>query len=163
MKEIIGKVVATKSSMNYACQNAVFALFCHDNDKWRDHLLESWIVERLAEFARLTKKKKYAQECFLACSREDNNCPFILLNLTFIHFSNFLSTRSRSRGKNKGQPNSLGVASYDQAKSAFVHLYRMSKYDLPVEFAEDLKIFMKGIKQHVAAKKDGGWGQWNNR
>ena len=39
------------------------------------------------------------------------------------------------------------------AKSALVHLYRMSKYDIPVEFADNLKIFMKGMKRHVAAKK----------
>ena len=39
------------------------------------------------------------------------------------------------------------------AKSALVHLYRMSKYDLPVKFSENLKIFMKGMKRHVAAKK----------
>jgi hypothetical protein len=101
----------------------------------------------------LTKKKKHAQECFLACSLEDDNCPFILSNLTFTHFSNFLSTRTRSKGKNKGQPNSLGVASYDQAKSALIHLYWMSKYDIPVEFAENLKIFMKGIMRHIVAKK----------
>ncbi len=126
--------------MNDAGQNAAFALFCHDNDEWRDRLLESWFVEQLAEFATLTKKKKYAQECFLACSREDDNCPFILSNLTFVHLSNFLSTRTRSREKNRGQPNSLGVASYDQAKSALIHLYRMSKYDISVEFAENLKI-----------------------
>ncbi len=112
-----------------------------------------WFVERLAKFATLTKIKKYAQECFLACSWEDDNCPFILLNLTFVHFSNFLSTRTRSRGKNKGQPNYLGVTSYDQAMSVLVHLYRMSKYNIPVEFAENLKIFMKGIRQHIAAKK----------
>ncbi len=54
VKEIMGKVVATKSSMNYAGQNAVFALFCHDNDEWRGHLLESWFVELLAEFPMLT-------------------------------------------------------------------------------------------------------------
>jgi hypothetical protein len=107
----MGKVVTMKLSMNYAGQNAVLALFCHDNDEWRDHLLESWLVERLAKFPTLTKKKKYAKECFLACSREDDNCPFILWNLTFVHFSNFLSTRTRSRRKNKGQPNSLGAAS----------------------------------------------------
>jgi hypothetical protein len=47
----------------------------------------------------------------------------------------------------------LGVASYDQAKSALINLYWMSKYDIPVEFTENLKIFMKGIKQHIAAKK----------
>ena len=123
------------------------------NEELRGHLLESWFVERLAAFTTLTEKKKYVQECLLACSPEDNNCPFILSNLTFAHFSNFLSTRTRSRGKNKGQPNSLGVSSYDMAKSALVHLYRMSKYDIPAEFADNLKIFMKGMKRHVAAKK----------
>jgi hypothetical protein len=39
------------------------------------------------------------------------------------------------------------------AKSALVHLHRMSKYDIPVEFADNLKIFMNGMKRHVAAKK----------
>ena len=29
----------------------------------------------------------------------------------------------------------------------------MSTYDIPAEFAENLKIFMKGIKWHVAAEK----------
>ncbi len=33
------------------------------------------------------------------------------------------------------------------------YLYQMSKYDLPVKFSDNIKIFMKGIKQHVAAKK----------
>jgi hypothetical protein len=103
----------------------------------------------------LAKKKKYVQECLLACSPEDKNCPFILSNLTFAHFSNFLSTRTRSRGKTKGQPNTLGVSANDTARSALVHLYRMSKYDLPVEFSDNLKIYMKGMKRHVAAKKDG--------
>ena len=136
VKEIMGKVVAKKSSINYAPQNSTFALFVYEkNEELRGHLLESWFVERLAAFATLTEKKKYVQECLLACSPEDNNCPFILSNLTFAHFSNFLSTRTRSRGKNKGRPNSLGVSSYDMAKSALVHLYWMSKYDIPVEFA----------------------------
>ncbi len=57
VKEIMGKVVAAKLSMNYAGANAAFALFCHDNDEWRDHLPELWFVERLAEFAMLTKKR----------------------------------------------------------------------------------------------------------
>ncbi len=91
------------------------------------------------------------QECLLACSAEDDNCPFILSNLTLPHFSNFISIRTRSRGKTKGS--SLGVASYDQAKSALIHLHRMSKYDMSSDFAENLKMFMKGMKRTVAAKK----------
>ena len=47
----------------------------------------------------------------------------------------------------------MGVASYDQAKSKLIHLYRMSKYDIPSDFADNLKIFIKGIKRTVAAKK----------
>jgi len=47
----------------------------------------------------------------------------------------------------------LGFASYNQAKSAVIHLFRMSKYDIPAEFADNLKIFMKGVKRTVATKK----------
>ena len=153
VKEIMGKVVATKSAINYAYQNGSFALFCYGNEVLREKLLEPWFIRGLAQCTTSKAKTKYLQECFLACSAEDNNCPFILSNLTFPHFSNFLSTRTRTKGKNKGKQNSLGVASYDQAKSALVHLFRMSKYDIPAEFADNLKIFMKGMKRTVAAKK----------
>jgi len=154
VKEIMGKVVATKSAINYASQNALFALYCFDNeDELRDDLLEPWFVQRLEAMEKPSEMKKYAQDCLLVCSAEDNNCPFILSNLTFPHFSNFLSTRTSRKGKNKGKPNSLSVASYDQAKSALVHLFRMSKYCIPGEFAENLRIFMKGMKRHVATKK----------
>ena len=153
VKEIMGKVVATKSAINYGYQNGSFALFCYGNEVLREKLLEPWFIRGLAQCTTSKAKTKYLQECFLACSAEDNNCPFILSNLTFPHFSNFLSTRTRTKGKNKGKQNSLGVASYDQAKSALVHLFRMSKYDIPAEFADNLKIFMKGMKRTVAAKK----------
>ena len=73
-------------------------------------------------------------------------------NFTFALFSNFLSTKTRRKGKSKGKQNLLGNASYDQAKSALVHLFWMSKYDMPTRVAEKLKMFMKGMKQHVAAK-----------
>jgi len=151
VKEIMGKVVATKLAINYAYQNASFALFCYESEVLRDLLLEPWFIMRLSELTMPTAKKKYMQECLLACSAEDNNCPFILSNLIFPHFSYFLSIQTRVRGKMKGS--SLGVASYDQAKSALVHLYRMSKYDIPSDFAGNLKIFMKGMKRTVAAKK----------
>ncbi len=82
---------------------------------------------------------------------EDNNCPFILSNLIFPHFSNFLSTRTRARGKTKGS--SFGVLSYDQAKSTLVHLYRLSKYEITSDFNDNFKIFMKGMKRTVAVKK----------
>ena len=59
VKEIMGKVVAKKSSINYARQNATFALFVYEkNEELRGHLLESWFVERLAAFTTLTEKKE---------------------------------------------------------------------------------------------------------
>jgi len=101
----------------------------------------------------VSAQKKYAYKCFEIMSAEDDNCPFVLSELTFAHFSAFLSTRTRTRGKNKGQPNSLGIASFDQAKSALVHLFRMSKYKMLEQMSDKLKMFMKGLKRHVASKK----------
>ena len=69
-----------------------------------------------------------------------------------MHFSNFLSTQTRHKGENKGQENLLGNTSYDQAKSALIHLFWMSKYDIPKDLTEKLKMFMKGMKHHVAMK-----------
>ena len=138
VKEIMGKVVSAQSARNYSYQNIVFALFCYESDELRSHLLESWFIERMPQFP--SEKKTYVKECLLACSPEDDNCPFILCNLTFAHFSNFLSTRTRRKGKNKGQENSLGNAFYDQAKSALIHLFQMSKYDISKDLAEKLKM-----------------------
>lgn len=152
VKEIMSKVVSAQSAKNYSYQNTAFSLYCYESDELRSLLLESWFVERLSQFSKASDKKNYVKECLLACSPEDNNCPFILSNLTFAHFSNFLSTKTRRKGKKKGQQNSLGNASYDQAKSALVHLFRMSRYDMPVDLAAKLKMFMKGMKRHVAAK-----------
>ncbi len=141
VKEIMGKVVATISALNYAYLNALFALFCYyESEELRDLLLEPWFIMRLTKLTAPAAQTEYMQECLLACSAEDDNCPLFLSNLSFPHFSNFLSIRTRSRGKTKGS--SLGVALYDQAKSALVHLYRMSKYDISSDFAENLKMFM---------------------
>jgi hypothetical protein len=58
VKEIMGKVVAEKSSINYARQNSTFALFVYEkNEELRGHLLESWFVE-LQHSQPSTKKKE---------------------------------------------------------------------------------------------------------
>ncbi len=152
VKKTMGKAVSVQSARNYSYHNTAFALFCYKCDELRSLLLESWFVEQLTQFSTPSERKNYAKEWLVACSPEDNNYPFILANLTFAHFSNFLSTRTRCKGKKKGQKNSLGNASNDQAKSALIHLFRMSKYDVPKDLAEKLKMFMKGMKRHVATK-----------
>ena len=123
------------------------------NEELKDHLLELWLVEWLAALASYAHWKRNMCRNISWCSPEDNNSPFKLSNLIFTHFSNFLSTQTRSRETTKGQPKSLGVASYDMAKSVPCLLYWMRKYDIPAEFSNKLKIFMKEIEWHVAAKK----------
>jgi hypothetical protein len=149
----MGKIVAKASARNYARQNAHFALYCFESDELRDSLLEPWFVEKLGECRNVSAQKKYAYKCFEIMGAEDDNCPFVLSELTFDHFSTFLSTRTSARGKKKGQPNSLGIASFDQAKSALVHLFRMSKYKMLEPMNEKLKMFMKCMKRHVASVK----------
>ncbi len=84
---------------------------------------------------------------------EDDNCPFKLSNLTFSHFSDFITQRKARKGKNRGKAMSLGNASYEQSQSALKHLFRMSKYAMPSDFFDNLKQFTKGIRRHVANKK----------
>ena len=49
VKKIMGKVVAAKLALNYAFQNALFALFCYESEVLRDLLLEPWRLMRLTE------------------------------------------------------------------------------------------------------------------
>ena len=74
------------------------------------------------------------------------------MKLTLKIFSNFISTlQTPSRGgETKHKPwHSLGNSLYEQTISTLKHMYRMSKYSLPNEFDEYLKIFNKGIKRKV--------------
>jgi hypothetical protein len=114
VKDIMGKIVAKASTRNYACQNTHFALYCFEAAKLRDCLLELWFVEKLEECRNVSAQKKYGLKCFESMGAEDNNCSFVLSELTFAHFSTFLSTQTRTQGKNRGQPNSLGIASSGQ-------------------------------------------------
>ena len=86
-------------------------------------------------------------------SPQDDNCPFILSNLTFEQFSDFVTQRKARRGKGRGLSMSLGNASYEQSQSALKHLFRMSKYAMQTNFFDNLKQFTKGIRRHVADKK----------
>ena len=83
-------------------------------------------------------------------SPEDDNCPFILSNLTFVHFSDFVMQHKACRGKSQGQAMSLGNSLYEQSQSALKHLFRMSKYAMAPNFFKNLKQFTKGIWPHVA-------------
>ena len=104
VKQIMAQCVATTSSAKYAQQNSGFALFCFDSNELRDHLLEPWFFEGIMrEIEKPNDRKKYAKECCLSSSPEDDNCPLILSNLTFAQFSDFLATRTSHNGRIQGQ------------------------------------------------------------
>ena len=150
----MAKVISTSSTNNFAGQNAMFAMFCLDSAELRNRLLEQWFVDNVSAFPKADEKQKYAKECCMKMSSEDDNCPFILSNLTFADFSAFLTQRKARRGNHIGKAMSLGNASYAQSQSALKHLFRMSKYAMQSDFFENLKQFTKGIRRHVADKKN---------
>jgi hypothetical protein len=86
-------------------------------------------------------------------SLEDNNCPFILSNLTFPHFSNFVRQQKARKGKSRGKAMCIRNPSYKQCQSALKHLFRMSKYKMEPDL-NHLKQFMKGIRRHIANKRE---------
>jgi hypothetical protein len=119
----------------------------------RDHLLEPWFIEGMIPIKKPNDRKKYAKECCLSSSPEDDNCPFILYNLSFAQFSNFLATRTSRTGKHQGQVLKLLNASYEQSQSALKHLFWMSKYEMHSSFTEQLKQFTMGIRRTATDKK----------
>lgn len=152
VKAIMGKCVAVNSTQKYAGQNSIFAEYCYDNDEYRD-LLEPWFLQTMESFDTPTKRLKYAKECMLAMNSDDDNCPFILSDLSFEQFSDYLDRRTSRRGKNKGKEDSLGMATIEQAKSALRNLYRFSKYEMSDSMDVLLKQYLSGKKRDIAEKK----------
>jgi hypothetical protein len=132
----------------------MFANFCLESAELSELLLELWFIQHFDKHATETQKKKYAKSCCLVMSPEDNNCPFILSNLTFPHLSNFVTQRKARKGKSRGKAMCLGNSSYKQCQNTLKHLFRMSKYSMEPNFFDHLKQFTKGIRYHIANKKE---------
>ena len=152
VKAIMGKCVAPQSTQTYAGQNSIFAEYCINNDEYRD-LLEPWFLQKMEALDTAGKRLKYAKECMMAMSPEDDNCPFILSSLSFAQFSDYLDRRTSRRGKNKGKEDSVGMSTIEQAKSALRNLYRFSKYEMSPRMDVLLKQFLSGKKRDIAEKK----------
>jgi len=84
--------------------------------------LEPWFIEEVSLLATKYAKQQCAKNWCVKMSPQDDNCPFMLSNLTFEHFSNFAMQRKARRGKGRGLSMSLGNASYEQSQSALKHL-----------------------------------------
>lgn len=153
VKQIMAKCVATQLSGKYSGQTAGFVMYCFASDELRESLLETWFIEDMYKIEKPFEQKRYAKECCMNSNPDDDNCPLILSNLTFAQYSDYLSTRKRCKGKNRGEVMALSNSSYEQSQSALKHLFRMSKYTMSSSFIEQLKQFTQGIRRTVADKK----------
>ena len=152
VKAIMGKCVALQSTQKYAGQNSIFAEYCYDNDEYRD-LLEPWFLQTMESFDTPAKRLKYAKECMLAMSSEDDNCLFIVSSLSFAQFSDYLDRCTSWHGKNKRKEDSLEMLTIEHAKSALQNLYRFSKYLMSPSMGVLLKQYLSGKKWDIVEKK----------
>ncbi len=106
------------------------------------------------EHVNETEKKKYVKNCCLVMSPEDNNCPFIMSNLTFLHFINFVMQQKARKGKSQGKAMCLEFLPYKKCQSALKHLFCMSSYNIEPDFFKNLKQFTKSIRRHISNKKE---------
>ena len=114
VKEIMAQVISKWSAEKYAGQNAIFAMFCFDSAELRVCLLEEWFVENVTTCRTMREKQKYAKDCLINMSPDDDNCPFKLSNLTFVCYIEFLTQRKARKGKHRGKMMSLVQHSYNQ-------------------------------------------------
>jgi hypothetical protein len=106
----MAKVISKQFASKYVGQNSIFALLCYESaDLLCGLLLEPWFIEHFDEHGAETQKKKHTKHCCLVMSPEDNNCLFILLNLTFSHFNNFVRQCKAWKGKSQGRQCALAT------------------------------------------------------
>jgi hypothetical protein len=77
-------------------------LFCYKSAETLDVLLEPWFIDGLSMHANENAKKKYAKNCCINMSPEDNNCPFIL-SYFVCAFQQLCYTAKGTQGKSQGK------------------------------------------------------------
>ncbi len=140
-------VISPNSAISYANQNVVFILWLYNSSHYS--LLEESFVDALGSLESEREMKKWIKDILLKMHPR-SVCPVILSDLTFDIFSEYLASKKLSRQHSGNASNTLSASSYDSYRSALMHLYRMSKYDMDESFATDLKQFMTGMKRTVS-------------
>ena len=74
-------------------------IVCYHSIKLWDDLLEPWFIEEVSLQATEFVKQRHAKNCCVKMSPQDDNCLFILSNLTFEQFSDFVTQHKAHRGK----------------------------------------------------------------
>ena len=100
-------VVSKQSTDKFAGKFSIFAISLYDSAELRVFLLESLFVWELDVLVTATQRKKHVKQHCLEMSPVNKNCPFMLSNLTFIHFSTFVTQWKARKGKHRGNAMSL--------------------------------------------------------
>ncbi len=140
-------VISPKSAISYANQNVVFILWLYNSP--HRSLLEESLVEAHGSVEGDREMKKWIKDILLKMHPR-SVCPVVLSYCTFDIFREYLASKKLSRQHIGNASNTVSASSYDSYRSALMHLYRMSKYDMDSHFATDLSQFMTGMKCTVS-------------
>ena len=122
-KAILSQVVSSDMQTNYENHNADLILWIYERNEWREALLSNWIAERLMTAKTEGKKVMHATSKYAlnAMNRNDDNCPILLVKMTFNIFSHYMSMKSSN---NSGVY--LSATSYGGIRIEITHMYRVS-------------------------------------
>ena len=89
-KQIMKRVVASKSESKYKNENTTFILWLYDNQYLREEFLQDWFVMQLIEKEAIESNKKGQKNTRSICkldldgmNKTDINSPIILQKITF--------------------------------------------------------------------------------
>ena len=153
-KQIMKRIVASKSESKYKNENTTFILWLYVNQDLREEFLQDWFVTQLIEKEAIEANKKGRKNmrsiyklALDEMNKTDINSPIILQKITFNLFSHYLKTR-----RNKGR-GFVSKASYSVVRSAFVNMYLMSGETIPKELNIELSQFMSEMKRTISPQK----------
>ena len=150
VQAVLTNVVSKSSRTSYNASNKNFLLYVYSRKAeptyWR--ILKDTAHEELGNATNDRELKRIVTR-LLKSFVDSNTCPFVLSNLSFDIFSEYIV--SRTRGNDQiGERTTFSTSYYQTMRSAFVHLYRTAGTTLPDPFKRQLKNFMGGLARTVA-------------
>ena len=154
VRDIMREVISSSSQYGYSYMNTNLIVWLLQNEAYH-YMLEPWYIEEMRDLSERKRKgvtKKMVENLY----EEEDRCPIILSSLTFKVFSHFMATRKLSekhRKIRKTKSSYLAASTYDNYRSALMHLFRMSKYEVPDVFVKQLRQFMSGMRRRIQTDK----------
>ena len=134
--------------------NADLTLWIYEKDEWREALLRNCMFEKLITVKTEGKKVMHATSKYAlnVMNRNDDNCPILLVKMTFNIFSHYMSMKSSN---NSGVY--LSATSYGGIRIEITHMYCVSGNEMYQGFKRELYQLISGMKRAVVSnnRQDG--------